>query len=142
MTAFAPNFDRIARSQKYKKAHKGSQAAAISKKSVFGNAAMLAACNGRNYLAQLMGVTVAWLWADQDRKLSTKKNSHRRVTKESKAVRERVGKCRGPEGPKRTGVISVVLNEDYLRSGQIDCEVCRVQWPPITGARLRVRRSP
>ena len=73
MTAFAPNFDRIARSQKYKKAHKGSQAAAISKKSVFGNAAMLAACNGRNYLAQLMGVTVAWLWADQDRKLSTKK---------------------------------------------------------------------
>jgi hypothetical protein len=73
LTAFAPNFDRIARSQKYKKAHKGSQAAAISKKSVFGNAAMLAACNGRNYLAQLMGVTVAWLWADQDRKLSTKK---------------------------------------------------------------------
>jgi len=54
-------------------AHKGSQAAAISKKSVFGNAAMLAACNGRNYLAQLMGVTVAWLRADQDRKLSTKK---------------------------------------------------------------------
>jgi hypothetical protein len=32
-------------------AHKGSQAAAISRKSVFGNAAILAACNGRNYLA-------------------------------------------------------------------------------------------
>jgi len=104
LTAFAPNFDRIARSQKYKKAHKGSQAAAISRKLVFGDAVILAACNGRNYLAQLLGVTVAWIRADEDRKLSNKKNSHRRVTKESNAVHERVGKCRGPEGPKKTGV--------------------------------------
>jgi hypothetical protein len=54
LTALARNFDWIARSQKYKKAHKGSQAAVISRKSVFGSAAILAACNGRSYLAQLL----------------------------------------------------------------------------------------
>ena len=43
LTAFASNFDKFARSQKYKKAHKGSRAAAISRKSAFGNAAILAA---------------------------------------------------------------------------------------------------
>ena len=50
-------FRSFARSQKYKEAHKGSQAAAISRKSVFANAAILAACNGRNCLAQSLGVS-------------------------------------------------------------------------------------
>jgi hypothetical protein len=44
LTAFASNFDRIVGSQKVKKAHKRPQAATISRKSVFGNAAILTAC--------------------------------------------------------------------------------------------------
>ncbi len=44
LTAFASNFELIARSQKYKKVHKGSQATEFLRKSVFVNPAILVAC--------------------------------------------------------------------------------------------------
>ena len=44
LTAFASNFEWIARPQKCKKVYKGSQDTEFSRKSVFGNPAILATC--------------------------------------------------------------------------------------------------
>ena len=48
--------------------------------------------------------------------------SHERVKRYSRSVRRRVTICRDRKGVKKTRVISVASNEDYLRSRQFNRE--------------------